>query len=127
MITVLVSKTNAAGNETDVDKPKGDPFEEDEDLRLWADTYCREKALASPMLKIVIPYHSNCHFWWQCSAYELRKMECQGLTNTHRITLHYDVYLDRCELPDTAKCNYIYGEEESIMAAIMSYKEDPPQ
>lgn len=101
-----------------------DPFEADEDLRYAADTFCREYTLANPLAqKIVLPYKPDCHFWWQCTTYELHKMECQGLSN--KIILHYDLYLDRCEMPDTVKCSFQYDEEDIIMEAIMEhYKKD---
>lgn len=101
-----------------------DPFEADEDLRFAADTFCRDYTLANPLAqKIVLPYKKDCHFWWQCTTYELQKMECQGLR--YRITLHYDLYLDRCEEPSIAKCKYQYDEEEIIMEAIMEYYKKP--
>lgn len=113
----------------DVKAPKNatkiiDPFEADEDLRYAADTFCREYTLANPLAqKIVLPYKPDCHFWWQCTTYQLQKKECQGVNN--RITLHYDLYLDRCEMPDSVKCAYQFDEEEIIMEAIMEhYKKD---
>lgn len=97
-----------------------DPFETDGDLRYAADTFCREYTLANPLArKIVFPYKPDCHFWWQCTTYELQKKECQG--KAYRITLHYDLYLDRCEMPSSVKCNYQYDEEEILMEAIMEY------
>lgn len=98
-----------------------DPFEDDEDLRFAADTFCLEYALSNPMGKIALPYKPNCHFWWQCTAVQLKKHECQG--SAYRINLHYDLYLDRCELPqgDNIKCNYVFDEEEIIMEHIMTY------
>lgn len=96
-----------------------DPFEDDEDLRFAADQFCHDYALADPRGKIVIPYKPDCHFWWQCTAYELKKHECQGMAN--RITLHYDLYLDRCEMPSEAKCNYLFDEAEIIMERIMEF------
>ena len=103
-----------------------DPFEEDDDLRFAADTFCREFTLSNPQGKIALPYKPNCHFWWQCTAYQLKKHECQGLQ--HRITLHYDLYLDRCEAPGSVKCNYNFDEEEIIMEHIMEfYQKQPPK
>lgn len=52
-------------------------------------------------------------------------MECQGLAQ--RINLHYDLYLDRCEMPSSAKCTYQYDEEEIIMEAIMEYYKKPEE
>lgn len=52
-----------------------DPFEADEDLRFAADTFCRDYTLANPLAqKVVLPYKKNCHFWWQCTTYELQKV-----------------------------------------------------
>lgn len=117
--TVLAQQSN---NETAV---VTDPFEEDNELRYAADTFCREYTLLNPQGKIALPYRPNCHFWWQCTAYQLKKHECQGLA--HRINLHYDLYLDRCELPGSVKCNYNFDEEEIIMEHIMEYyKKDSP-
>ncbi|KAG5679287.1 hypothetical protein PVAND_008866 [Polypedilum vanderplanki] len=97
-----------------------DPFENDDDLRFAADTFCREYTLSNPLGRtIALPYKPNCHFWWQCTTYQLEKKECQGLN--HKITLHYDLYLNRCEMPSTVKCLYQYDEEEIIMEAIMEY------
>lgn len=121
-VICLVAFTLAADDKnSDKDKKEiiQDQFEEDEDLRFAADTFCHDRALADPSGKVVLPYKPDCHFWWQCTAYELKKMECQGLHD--RIRLHYDLYLDRCELPASAKCNYIYDEEEITMEAIMEY------
>lgn len=117
--TVLAQQAN---NETAV---LTDPFEEDNELRYAADTFCREYTLLNPMGKIALPYKPNCHFWWQCTASQLKKYECQGLA--HRIILHYDLYLDRCELPAQVKCLYNFDEEEIIMEHIMEYyKKDSP-
>jgi hypothetical protein len=59
------------------------------------------------------------HYWWQCSATQLKKNECQG--RAQKINLHYDLYLDRCEMPSTAKCQYVFDEEEIIMEHIREY------
>ncbi|CRK95588.1 CLUMA_CG009048, isoform A [Clunio marinus] len=116
VLLVVVSATQTESkNETVIT----DPFEDDNDLRFAADTFCREFTLANPMGKIVLPYKPNCHFWWQCTAYELKKHECQGLA--HRINLHYDLYLDRCEMPGTVKCKYVFDEEDIIMEHIMEF------
>lgn len=121
LLAVVAAQADAK-NET---KVITDPFEDDEDLRFAADTFCRDYSLANPQGKIVLPYKPNCHFWWQCTAYELKKHECQGLA--HRITLHYDLYLDRCEMPSEAKCNYRFDEEEILMEHIMEfYKKQTP-
>jgi hypothetical protein len=119
-----------------------DPFEADGDLRFAADTFCREYTLSNPTARTIsLPYKPDCHFWyafmkcpvnmtslsaffspprrWQCTTYQLEKKECQGLR--YRITLHYDLYLNRCEEPSTVKCLYQYDEEEIIMEAIMEY------
>lgn len=63
------------------------------DLRYAADAFCKEYTLNQPMGKIVLPYKPNCHFWWQCTAYQLKKHECQGLAQ--RINLFYDLYLGK--------------------------------
>lgn len=100
--------------------PIVDPFEADGDLRFAADAFCREYITANPRgQKVALPYKPNCHFWWECSAFELKKMECQGLHN--KILLHYDLYLDRCDMPSDAKCSYQFNEEEIIMEEIMQY------
>jgi len=108
-------------NETTTAEEFGDPFEVDFELKLAADDFCRDRALADPMLKIAIPYlgEGGCHFWWQCTAYHLKKHECQGLRD--KILLHYDLYKDRCELPADAKCSYQFDEHEIIIEAIMEY------
>lgn len=62
-------------------------------------------------------------FWWQCAGSELRKHECQG--RYQNIVLHYDVYLDRCEYAATAKCNYVFDEEEIIMEHIKEFYKKP--
>jgi hypothetical protein len=100
-----------------------DPFEADGDLRYAADSFCREYTEANPNARIVaLPYKPDCHFWWQCATYQLQKKECQGLN--HRITLHYDLYLNRCEMPEQpgkVKCDYQFDEYEIIMEEIMQY------
>lgn len=121
MICSLVVQVRSA-NDTEVIT---DPFEEDGDLRYAADQFCHEFSLANPMGKIVIPYKPNCHFWWQCTAVQLKKNECQGLA--HRINLHYDLYLDRCEEPRAAKCEYKFDELEIIMEAIMEFYVKTPE
>lgn len=103
-----------------------DPFEDDEDLRFAADTFCREYTLSNPMGQLSLPYKPNCHFWWQCTASQLKKHECQG--TRYNINLHYDLYLDRCEMPGTVKCNYVFDEHEIIMDHIMEfYKKNPSE
>jgi hypothetical protein len=103
-----------------------DPFEDDGDLRFAADQFCRDYTLANPTAPTIsLPYKPDCHFWWQCTTYQLKKQECQGASN--RITLHYDLYLNRCDMPGTVKCNYKFDEEEIIMEHIMEfYKKSEP-
>jgi hypothetical protein len=97
-----------------------DRFEDDADWRFAADAFCNEYTLSNPLAqKIVLPYKKNCRFWWQCTTYQLKKLECQG--HNHRIKLHYDLYADRCDMPNIAKCNYQYDEEEIIIEAIMEF------
>lgn len=115
LIVLVWSATVLASNETAV---VTDPFEENDELRYAADTFCHEYTLLNPAGKIALPYKPNCHFWWQCTASQLKKYECQGAN--HRINLHYDLYLDRCELPPV-KCSYQFDEEEIIMEHIMEY------
>lgn len=121
-LSVLAAET--ATNQTTTAAPVTDPFEADFDLRYAADTFCREITIANPQGKIVLPYKPDCHFWWQCTAYELKKHECQGAN--HRIVLHYDLYLDRCEMPSSVKCNYVFDEEEIIMEHIMEFYQKTP-
>lgn len=124
MVFVVLNESGAdAQNETD-------PFEADEDLRFAADTFCREYTLGNPRgSRIVIPYKPDCRFWWQCTTYQLKKHECQG--GNHKLVLHYDLYMDRCEMESKAtpiRCNYAFDEEEIIMEQIMKYyvkKEQP--
>ncbi|XP_070499511.1 uncharacterized protein [Chironomus tepperi] len=114
-VTFAADEAKASNNGTIID-----PFEADGDLRYAADTFCREYTLANPLAqKIVLPYKPDCHYWWQCATYQFEKKECQGANN--RIKLHYDLYSDRCEMPDSVKCLYQFDEEEIIMEAIMEH------
>lgn len=121
LIVKFISFGATFGESTKNDTMKiADLFENDENLRYAADTFCRDYTLSNPLArKIVLPYKPDCHFWWQCTTFELKKMECQGLN--YKIVLHYDLYLDRCESPETVKCNFQYDEEEIIMEEIMRY------
>lgn len=122
MVLMALAVQAAEKNETAIT----DPFEDDEDLRFAADEFCQQYVLSNPQGKVAIPYKPDCHFWWQCNAYELKKHECQG--KAYRITLHYDLYLDRCEEPAVAKCTYRFDEEEIVMERIMDfYKKQVPE
>lgn len=118
----MSEETTSSQNETAV---VTDPFEDDLDLRFAADTFCEKYTLENPMGKIALPYKPDCHFWWQCTATQLKKNECQGKAY---INLHYDLYLDRCEMPGSVKCNYVFDEYEILMEHIMEfYKVQTPQ
>lgn len=96
-----------------------DPFEEDGDLRFAADSFCKEYTLSNPRArKIALPYTPDCHYWWECSTYQLQKKECQG--KQYKINLQYDLYEDRCEM-DNVKCKFQFDEYDIIMEAIMQH------
>lgn len=126
MIVFSIASWVEAQNETA--KAITDPFEDDEDLRFAADTFCREYTLGNPRgSRISIPYKPDCRFWWQCTTYQLKKHECQG--GNHGLVLHYDLYLDLCEMESKEKpirCSYAFDEEEIIMEQIMGYYKKQP-
>jgi hypothetical protein len=117
---ILCSLSAQAAEQNETAAVITDPFEDDEDLRFAADQFCREYTLANPTARTIsLPYKPNCHYWWQCTTYQLKKLECQGFANG--INLHYDLYLDRCERPGSVKCNYNFDEQEIIMEHIMEF------